>query len=279
MLSLPTTCDRAAPRADGARRPGLLVVDADLPLDRLDALASTVTTLRALRSAGVGTALVPVAVAPDRGLDVPAAVSASWMVHGIEVLVAAHTSGVGTGPSATELVRAVQRGWGGSAGLGSILSCVVDAEGLLVGVEDALRNVGRAHRATGVPVLVRTVPRLTTGLDAAEILEQERVDPRRVLLTCCGDTTDDDHLAELAGWGYRLGFDRSQGSPVTSGERLDCVAELCRRGYGPSIALLHDRADPAQTAATLAQGLHERDVDDTDVHHLLAGTVGTWLRG
>lgn len=279
MLSPSTTCDEAAPRADRTRRPGLLVVDADLPLDHLDTLASALTTLRALRSAGVSTAVVPVAVAPARGLDVPAAVSASRMVPGIEVLVAAHTSGIGTGPSATELVGAVQRGWAGSAGLGSILSCVIDAEGLLVGVEDALRNVGCAHRATGVPVLVRTAPRLTTGLDAAEILEQERVDPRRVLLTCCGDTTDDDHLAELAGWGYRLGFDRSPGSPVTSGERLDCVAELCRRGYGPNIALLHDRADPGQTAATLAQGLHERDVDDTDVHHVLAGTVGAWLRG
>jgi phosphotriesterase-related protein len=62
-----------------------------------------------------------------------------------------------------------------------------------------------------------------------------------VVLGHSGDTTDCDHLAELADAGFVLGMDRFGlylGSTFEA--RADTLVEMCRRGYAGSMVLSQD---------------------------------------
>jgi hypothetical protein len=280
MLTHTTTCDHPS-TARSARstrawggparldRCGRLAVDPTAVRTGRGGITAVPERLRALRAAGVSTVVVPVPATSV--VDGGPALPPRDAVRGIDLLVAADAS-AGPEPSAAELVRALRRGC-------AVLTCAVGDEGLLVGVEAALRHVGRAHRATGAPVLVRTSAALMTGLDAAHVLEEEDVDPFRVMLTGCGDTADRAHLAELAGWGYRLGVDRSPGSAVTDETRLDVVADLCRAGFGRSTAMVHDAHADDRGFTDAARLLRRRDVSPIDTGHVLGGTGRRWLAG
>ncbi len=132
----------------------------------------------------------------------------------------------------------------GIAGTGvraGILKCAIDHHGLTQGVERVMRAVAQAHRQTGTPITLHTNPNARTGLAAAEVLRSEGVDPRRVVLGHSGDTTDVDHLAELADLGFLLGFDRFGINLETTFEaRADTLVEMVRRGYAESIVLSQD---------------------------------------
>src|SRR3954447_17571714 len=132
----------------------------------------------------------------------------------------------------------------GIAGTGvkaAFLKCAIDARGMTSGVERVMRAVAKAHRRTGVPITVHTHPGSRRGLDAQRVLTEEGVDPRRVVLGHSGDSTDADHLAELADAGFLLGMDRFGINLETSFEaRADIVVEMCRRGYAESMVLSQD---------------------------------------
>ena len=69
------------------------------------------------------------------------------------------------------------------------------------------------------------------------------MDPTRVVLGHSGDTTDADHLSELAEAGFILGMDRFGINLETTFEaRADIVVELCRRGFADRMVLAHDAA-------------------------------------
>jgi phosphotriesterase-related protein len=75
----------------------------------------------------------------------------------------------------------------------------------------------------------------------ADVLADEGVDPRRVVLGHSGDTTDVDHLGELADAGFLLGMDRFGINLDTTFEaRADTLVEMCRRGYAESMVLSQD---------------------------------------
>jgi phosphotriesterase-related protein len=64
-----------------------------------------------------------------------------------------------------------------------------------------------------------------------------------VILGHSGDTTDCDHLAELADAGFTLGMDRfGINLEVTFEARADTLAEMCRRGYAERMVLSQDAA-------------------------------------
>jgi phosphotriesterase-related protein len=90
------------------------------------------------------------------------------------------------------------------------------------------------------------------------VLDEEQVDPSRVLLAHSGDTTDADHLTELAEAGFLLGMDRMGINLEMSFEdRVGIVVEMCERGLrrqhgaGAGRLLLH-RLDPARPHAAAA---------------------------
>lgn len=144
----------------------------------------------------------------------------------------------------TELfVRDITEGIAGTGVRAAFLKCAIDVEGMTPGVERVMRAVAAAHLRTGAPVMVHTAPGHRTGGDVHRLLSEEGVDPRRVLLAHSGDTTDADHLSELADAGYLLGMDRFGLDVLASfDDRVGIVVEMARRGYAEHMVLAHDAA-------------------------------------
>ena len=160
-----------------------------------------------------------------------------------------------------------------------MLKCAIDAEGMTPGVERVMRAVAGAHRQTGTPITVHTHPTTRTGLEVKRVLcDEEGVDPRVVVLGHSGDSTDADHLTELAEAGFVLGMDRfgiTQG--MTFEDRCDIVVELCRRGLASQMVLSQDAAcyidwiDPNVLA--FMPDWHYLHIHDDVVPYLLAHGV------
>jgi phosphotriesterase-related protein len=145
-------------------------------------------------------------------------------------------------PMVDLFVGDIRDGVAGTSVKAGMLKCAIDRHGLTPGVERVMRAVAKAHLQTGTPVTVHTHPGSQTGLEVQRVLcEQEGVDPRRVVLGHSGDTSDADHLAQLADAGFVLGMDRFGFNLTTTFEaRADVVVELCRRGYAESMVLSQD---------------------------------------
>jgi phosphotriesterase-related protein len=124
-----------------------------------------------------------------------------------------------------------------------LLKCAIDEQGMTTDVERIMRAVAQAHRRTGAPITVHTHPGSKTGLAAHRVLADEGVDPGRVVLGHSGDSTDADHLSELAELGYTLGMDRfGLDLAPTAEERVAIVVQLIQRGYADRLVLSHDAA-------------------------------------
>jgi phosphotriesterase-related protein len=182
----------------------------------------------------------------------------------------------------------------GIAGTGvraGLLKCAIDHHGLTGGVERVMRAVARAHRRTGVPITVHTHPGDHTGLLVKQVLcDEEGVAPRRVVLGHSGDSTDADHLTELAEAGFLLGMDRFGINLETTFEaRADIVVEMCRRGFAEQMVLSQDAAcyidwiDPGVLAflpqwhylhisQEVLPYLRENGVTDDQIDAMLVGT-------
>lgn len=144
-------------------------------------------------------------------------------------------------PMVEMFVRDITDGIPGTGVKAAFLKCAIDHFGMTPDVERIMRAVAQAHRRTGAPITVHTHPATRTGLDVHRVLSEEGVDPTRVVLGHSGDTTDVDHLVELADFGYILGMDRfglDTGSPFDV--RVGVTAELARRGYADRMVLSQD---------------------------------------
>jgi phosphotriesterase-related protein len=159
-----------------------------------------------------------------------------------------HHKGPALGPDFPEpmidmFVRDITVGIPGTTSRAAFLKCAIDHFGLTPDVERIMRAVAKAHRQTGAPITVHTHPESRTGLEVHRVMSEEGVDPARVVLGHSGDSTDADHLAELADFGYILGMDRfgiDVSSPFEA--RVGIVAELAQRGYADRMVLSQDAA-------------------------------------
>lgn len=145
-------------------------------------------------------------------------------------------------PMVDMFVGDIRDGIAGTSVKAAFLKCAIDEKGMTPGVERVMRAVAKAQLETGVPVTVHTHPASRQGLEVKRVLcDEEGVDPRRVVLGHSGDTTDTDHLAELADAGFVLGMDRFGINLATTFEaRADTLVEMCRRGYAGSMVLSQD---------------------------------------
>jgi phosphotriesterase-related protein len=113
-----------------------------------------------------------------------------------------------------------------------------------------LRAAGRAHRATGVPIVIHQtdleyrVPRL-----ALDILEEEGVDPKRVVVAHSGDRCDLAPILEVARRGAFIAYDNlgfeggHQGfSFPTDADYVRRILGLLEAGYAEQLLLSHDVA-------------------------------------
>lgn len=177
----------------------------------------------------------------------------------------------------------------------AFLKCAIDEPGMTAGVERVMRAVAAAHHDTGAPVMVHTAPRAERGLDVHRLLQAEGVDPSRVLLAHSGDTTDADHLSELADYGYLLGMDRfGIDTDLPFDDRVGIVAELARRGYADRMVLSQDAScyidwvDPSLLAflpnwnylhvtTDVLPALADRGVAADQVEAMLVGNPRRWF--
>lgn len=146
-------------------------------------------------------------------------------------------------PMVEMFVGDIRDGVAGTSIQAGLLKCAIDHQGMTKGVERVMRAVAQAHQETGTPITVHTHPGSQQGLAVKKVLDAEGVDPRRVVLGHSGDSTDVDHLSELAEAGFLLGMDRFGINLETTFEaRADIVVELCRRGFAESMVLSQDAA-------------------------------------
>ena len=134
----------------------------------------------------------------------------------------------------------------GIAGTGvktGMLKCATDEPGVTPGVERVLRATALAHRRTGTPISTHTHAQSKSGLAQQKIFREEGVDLSRVVIGHCGDTTDLKYLEELITNGSYIGMDRfGLDSILSFDDRVNTVAEMCRRGHAGSMVLSHDAA-------------------------------------
>ncbi len=158
-----------------------------------------------------------------------------------------HYRGPGLGQAADPMVDMfvgdITEGIAGTGVKAGMLKCAIDAQGMTGGVERVMRAVAKAHRATGTPITLHTHPGSQQGLAAWKVLDDEGVDPSRVVLGHSGDSSDLDYLQPLAEAGFILGMDRFGINVETTFEaRADTVVEMCKRGFAQNMVLAHDAA-------------------------------------
>ena len=145
-------------------------------------------------------------------------------------------------PMVDMFVEDITHGVAGTGVKAGLLKCAIDHQGMTPGVERVMRAVAETHARTGTPVTVHTHPASEQGLQVQRVLcDEGGVDPARVVLGHSGDTTDVDHLSQLAEAGFVLGMDRFGINLETTFEaRADTVVEMCRRGFAGSMVLSQD---------------------------------------
>lgn len=200
-------------------------------------------------------------------------------------------------PMVDLFVRDIEEGIQGTSVRAAFLKCAIDHHGMTGGVERVLRACAQAQLRTGVPLMVHTHPGSRTGLEVARVLAEEGVGPQRVLLAHSGDTTDADHLQELADAGFLLGMDRfGVDTTLDFAGRVGIVAQLCARGYSTSMVLSQDAAcyiDWVQpdllpllpnwtylhVRRDVVPALQERGVSDSQVEDMLVGNPRRFFEG
>jgi phosphotriesterase-related protein len=277
--------------------------------DEASRVADAVERLGALKAAGIDTIVDPTVVGLGRYIPRIAGIAAQVDLN-IVVATGVYTYTEVPGffrirgpvhgldlpePMVEMFVRDLTVGIADTGVRAAFLKCAIDSPGMTPDVERILRAVAAAHRETGAPVMVHTAPREQRGLEVHRVLRDEGVDPTRVLLAHSGDTTDADHLCELADHGYLLGMDRfgiDTDSPFE--DRVGIVAELARRGYAERMVLSQDAAcyidwvDPSLLAFTpnwhylhvttdVLPALRERDVTEDQIEAMLVGNPRRWF--
>ena len=141
----------------------------------------------------------------------------------------------------SHFVHDIVDGFAATGGKAGVIKCATDKPGLTPDVERVLRACAQAHRETGCPITTHTHAETKRGLDQQRIFSEEGVDLTRVVIGHCGDTQDLDYLQRLIDAGSILGMDRfGIDGYLTTEQRVEVVAELCRRGHADQLVLSHD---------------------------------------
>jgi phosphotriesterase-related protein len=149
----------------------------------------------------------------------------------------------GPEPLVDMFVRDITKGIADTGIKAGILKCATDVHGVTKDIDRILRATAQAHRQTGIPISTHTAARRKVGLDQQRIFREEGVDLARVVIGHSGDTTDLAYLEELIANGSYIGMDRFGIDTILSFEdRVNTVAEMCRRGHASHMVLSHDAA-------------------------------------
>ena len=108
--------------------------------------------------------------------------------------------------------------------------------------ERVFRAAARAHRRTGCPILTHTTHFGELALEQLDLLAEEGVDPRRVVVSHLGDRVGAKWVVPIAERGAFLSIDNLGfvGGYAPLELRADNVAELCSLGFVSQVMLGND---------------------------------------
>jgi phosphotriesterase-related protein len=177
-------------------------------------------------------------------------------------------------PLEAMFLKDIRQGIGGSSIKAALIKIATDEYGFTADLERVFAAAARVHLETGVPITTHTSAKKKGGLDQQAFLKKHGVDLRNVIIGHCGDSNDLDYLQQVADAGSIIGMDRfgidSYNGPE---QRIDTVAEMCRRGYADRMILSHDAAvfsinTEPQHRARVFPNWHYNYVPDTVIPEL-----------
>lgn len=175
-------------------------------------------------------------LALDSGLNI--VMGAGWYIDSTHE---PRLSCMTTNEVADELIRDVIEGIDGTDVRAGILGEIgVEHTWITPGEERVLRAVARAHLQTGVAISTHTSGSIV-GLKQLDILEEEGVDLRRVIIGHCHSYPQHQYHAELARRGAFVSFDRL-GRPDWTEHSLhvSMIAKMIEAGFTEQILVSHD---------------------------------------
>ncbi len=221
------------------------------PLARFDRLKVTgmlVDRLHALKTLGVSTFVDPCPIELGRNPELAAEVAEAT---GMNIICATglYTNRLGipvyfrqrsVDEIADIFIRELTDGIGSSGIRAGLIKCATGLNEITRHEEKSLRAAGRAHRATGAPILTHTES-ATMGNEQLDILASEGVDFGRVIIGhSCGTANLEYHLS-LLDRGAFIGFDRFGLNALFPDRlRIAALAGLLAVGYAKQIVLSHD---------------------------------------
>ncbi|MEV0133238.1 hypothetical protein AB0H83_32840 [Dactylosporangium sp. NPDC050688] len=156
--------------------------------------------------------------------------------------------------------------------------------------ERSFRAAARAHRATGVPITTHAA-RWPVGVAQLDLLAEEDVDPRNVIIGHCDGVNIPEYHLAIAQRGAFVQFDTIRGGGAYDVElRVACVMRLARAGHLDQILLSQDVCRRDHLSATGGCGyvyilnrfraeLGRAGLDDGEIEQLLIGNPQRALGG
>ncbi len=139
-----------------------------------------------------------------------------------------------------QLIPEVEEGIQGTDVKPGVIKCASATE-ITPTNEKLLRVAGRLHKRCGLPVSTHSSVVSKNGIPQLEILLDEGVEPGKLVIGHCGDTTDMVYLETLLASGCYIGLDRfGIDSVLPTDSRIDVCVELLEKGFEDQLVISQD---------------------------------------
>jgi predicted metal-dependent phosphotriesterase family hydrolase len=182
---------------------------------------------------------------------------------------------------AERMVRDLTEGIGGSDVRAGIIGEIgTDDRYIKPAEERVFRAAARAHKQTGAAITTHAMG-YRVGLEQLDLLEEEGVDPKRVVVGHCDHLLDPDYHEAILRRGAYVEYD-NVGNPATlpDSQKVALLVKLLRKGYVSQILLSMDACLRSRLHAwgghgldylsrTFLPALREAGVGDEDIHAIM----------
>jgi phosphotriesterase-related protein len=215
----------------------------------LDSEAAALQELRLFKQAG-GSAIVEMTT-PDYGRNA-AALRSLAKRSGVKIVAASgfnkekfsrsYLEGSTIDELAERFIGEVTKGMDGTSVRAGLIKASSTKDEISPLAEKMFRAAARAHHATGAPISTHTEAG-TMALEQVELLNNEGVEPRRMIIGHVDRRLAWDFLLDLARTGVYLGFDQiSKEKYYPDSLRIEMILRLVEAGFGKQLLLSGDLA-------------------------------------
>ena len=164
------------------------------------------------------------------------------------------TSALSADQMADIMIREIEEGIDGTGIRAGVIGEVGVSEKIYPIERESLLAAAKAHRKTGLPIYLHTYPWSRAGLEAAELLVDSGVDPKRICVCHIDVTFDYGYLLDLLKLGVYIEFDNfgkefyfeaqdgafAGGPFATDVERVRTLKQLVEDGYVNQLLIAND---------------------------------------